>query len=98
MDTQGSRLKKIRQSLNLSQEQFGEIFGITKQFVSLLEKDKAFLNNDKLVKLLIDYNVNLNFLLGGIGQPFNSAKLEDVKDEILKEVNEVLAKYGVKKL
>ena len=54
MDTQGQRIKKIRQALNLSQEEFGETFGIKKQFVSLLEKDKTFLNNDKLIKLRLN--------------------------------------------
>lgn len=96
MTTQGQRIKKIRQALGLSQEQFGVIFDIKKQFVSSLEKDKTFLNNDKLVKLLVDFNVNINYLLAGKGNMFNAPQYEDVKGEILKEVDEILVKYGVK--
>lgn len=88
MDTQGMRIKKIRQALGLSQDKFGEIFEISKQFVSLLEKDKTFLNNDKLVKLLFDYNVNINYLLGGIGGMFNETtqqneQLENIVAQIV---------------
>ena len=95
METQGQRIKKIRQALDLSQEKFGEIFEIGKQFVSLLEKDKTQLNNDKLVKLLLDYNVNINYLLGGFGSMFNPPKFEDVKTEILSEVNKMLKERGL---
>lgn len=99
METQGSRIKKIRQALNFSQDKFGEIFGITKQFVSLLEKDKVFLNNDKLVKLLLDFDVNINYLLGGKGEMFNSksgaAQYEDVKASVMEEVRMMLRDEGI---
>lgn len=94
METQGQRIRKIRQALNLSQEDFGKIFDITKQFVSGLEKDKTFLNNDKLVKLLFDYNVNINYLLGGFGEMFNAPASNNAKEDILKEISEILEKRG----
>lgn len=97
METQGQRIKKIRQRLKLSQDEFGKIFGISKQFVSLLEQDKTFLNNDKLVKLLLDHNVNINYLLAGVGDMFIAPEFEDVKQEVLDEVNSILEKYGIKK-
>ncbi len=92
METQGIRLKKIRQALNISQSDFGEIFGISKQFVSLIEKDKAFMNNDKLVKLLLDYNVNLNYLLGGIGEMFiaNAQQFEQEQEVFAQKVRQIL--------
>lgn len=95
MSTQGSRIKEIRTALQLSQEEFGAIFDITKQFVSSMEKDRIYLNNDKLVKLLVDYNVNINYVLAGIGQPFNPPKYEDVKEDILKEVEQMLKDRGL---
>lgn len=95
METQGMRIKKIRQTLNLSQDEFGQIFEISKQFVSLLEKDKTFLNNDKLVKLLLDYNVNINYLLGGIGNMFNPPQFEQVEDNLTQKVEEILRKKGI---
>ena len=95
MDTQGKRLKKIRLALNLSQEEFGQLFEIGKQFVSLMENDKSFMNNDKLVKLLLDFNVNINYLLCGIGPMFLPPKYEDVEDELTQKVEAILKKNGI---
>lgn len=95
METQGQRIRKIRQALNLSQEDFGKIFDITKQFVSLLEKDKTFLNNDKLVRLLLECNVNINYLLGGSGEMFNKNNARSVKNEILREIDKILEQKGI---
>lgn len=99
METQGQRIKKIRLALNLSQEEFGKIFDITKQYVSSLEKDKLFLNNEKLVKLLLDYKVNINYLLAGIGMIFLDSDSEepfyDIKKEILDEVKIMLKNEGI---
>ena len=95
MASQGTRLKEIRLSLKLSQEEFGKALGVSKQYVSNLEADRNVLNNEKLVLLLVDFNVNLNFLIGGMGQPFIPPKYEDVKDEILKEVEIMLKNRGL---
>ena len=90
MTTQGQRLKKIRQALNLTQEQMGESLGISKQFYSNIETNRTLLNNEKLVLLLKDYDVNLNYLLAGLLPMFNSNKNEDdfelrVKNVLIKE-------------
>ncbi|MBR1754034.1 helix-turn-helix transcriptional regulator [bacterium] len=99
MNTQGQRLKNIRLALRLSQEEFGKIFDITKQYVYSLEKDKITLNNEKLVKLLVDYNVNINYLLCGIGDMFlnssNSDGYSNIRNEILNEVRSMLISEGV---
>lgn len=70
MTTQGERLKKIRKELGLSQQKMGETLGISKQFFSILEKDKTLLNNEKLVALLRAYKINANYVLDGIGEMF----------------------------
>ncbi len=90
MTTQGQRLKKIRQALNLTQEQMGESLGISKQFYSNIETNRTLLNNEKLVLLLKDYDVNLNYLLAGLLPMFNSSENEDdfelrVKNVLIKE-------------
>ena len=97
MDTQGIRVKKIRQALDLSQEEFGAIFDIKKQFVSNIEKDRVYLNNDKLVKLLVDYNVNINYLLAGIGEMFITDKKAPQSFEAQVEdiFNKLLEKKGI---
>ncbi len=40
--------------------------------------------------------MNLNWLVSGKGSMFNSPEFEDAREEILKEVDEILVKYGVK--
>ena len=99
MQTQGQRLKNIRLALRLSQEDFGKIFNITKQYVYSLEKDKLTLNNEKLVKLLYDYNVNINYLLCGIGEMFLNSEsgngYMNMKNDILNEVCSMLISKGI---
>lgn len=92
MTTQGLRLKKIRQTLGLSQEEFGAIFDIKKQFVSNIEKDHVVLNNDKLVKLLVDYKVNINYLLAGIGSMFlgQDKKPDNFKSDVKQAIIELM--------
>lgn len=70
MSTQGNRIKKIREELRLTQEQFANIFGFNRAYLSAIEKDKSKLSVDNLVKLLLTYNVNMNYVLGGIGSMF----------------------------
>ena len=70
MATQGSRLKKIRTELELSQEKMGEYFELSKQYWSNFENDRDMLNNEKLVKLVQYFKVNINYVLLGIGEMF----------------------------
>lgn len=83
MITQGEKIKQLRQSLNLSQDEFGAIFNIQKQMVSSLEKNKLKLNNEKLELLCSKYNVNINWLLCGKGTMFNEPA-ENTKEEEMK--------------
>lgn len=98
MTTQGKRIKEVRKLLNLSQSDFGAKLGVSKQYVSNLEADRNVLNNEKLVSLLLDLNVSLDYLIGGYGEPFlrsGAEHFEDIKGEILKEVEIMLRKRGI---
>ncbi len=93
MSTQGKRLKAIRQALKLTQEQLGSALGISKQFYSNIETDRTLLNNEKLVLLLKDYNVNLNYLLGGFLPMFNDEN--SIEDDFELKVKNILIKEGL---
>lgn len=96
MITQGEKIKQLRQSLNLSQDEFGAIFNIQKQMVSSLEKNKLKLNNEKLELLCSEYNVNINWLLCGKGEMFNAPEnTAPDKSEVEKIVEEYLKKKGL---
>lgn len=73
MKTQGERIREIRTSLNLSQEELGKIFNTSKQYISKIENNLVQLNNEKMVILAKFYNVNINYILTGKGLMFISA-------------------------
>lgn len=95
MSTQGKRLKKVRMLLNLTQEEFGARLGISKQFYSNIETDRAVLNNEKLVLLLKDYNVNINFILGGFYPIFKEENETKIEDDFEFKVRQILKKEGL---
>lgn len=66
----GSRVKELRSSLNLSQEQFGQKIGLTKSGVSNVEKGKSFMSQDVLSKIVSGFNGNLNYIINGTGEIF----------------------------
>lgn len=70
MTTQGSRLKKIRQNLNLSQEALAESLSLSRAGIAAVEADKNKFSQDVLYKLANNFNVNLNYLVCGSGQMF----------------------------
>ncbi len=72
------------------------IFNATKSYVSLIERDKCKLSVNHLEKLLIDYNISLNYLIGGIGNPFLNEKYNDIKSEILGELEKIFKEKGIK--
>lgn len=89
----GERFKKIRQALNFSQSEFGQKLGLSSQGVSNIEKEKSFLSLNSLEKLL-EFNVNLNYLVGSIGEIFNEPYIDDCfKDK----VRQVLKEEGILK-
>lgn len=65
MKTQGERIREIRTSLNLSQEELGKIFKTSKQYISKIENNFVLLNNEKMVILANFYNVNIILILLG---------------------------------
>lgn len=58
------RIKVLRLSANMTQEEFGKKFGIVKSTVSLYESGKST-PNDQIKKAICDYfHISLDFLLG----------------------------------
>lgn len=70
MQTMGQRTKAIRQALQLSQEQLGQLCDSGRAYISLVENDKSKLSLENIVKLSLTYNINLNYWLNGFGEMF----------------------------
>ncbi|MGL5955437.1 MAG: XRE family transcriptional regulator [Brevinema sp.] len=73
----GERLREIRKSLNLSQQEFGKKLGIATMIVSRLETNDTVLKAPILSKIN-DLGVNLIWLLTGEGQAFQSRTVEEL--------------------
>ena len=54
METFGSRLKLARTLKGLSQQELGNIIGLTKQSISRVENDKIFVSKEILCNLIIN--------------------------------------------
>lgn len=61
--TLGQRIQELRKEKGLSQEQLGELLGVSRQAVSRWEMDSAIPEVDKLISLSRVFGVDLNDLL-----------------------------------
>ncbi len=98
MSTVGNRLKKIRKKLELSQDDFGQKIGLSRAGIAAVEADKNKFSQDVLYKLMKTFNINLNYLIGNLGEMFNSSNAASnakIKDEILNEVHRLLKEKGL---
>jgi transcriptional regulator with XRE-family HTH domain len=93
MSKQSERLKDLRFALKLNQSQLGKKLGIKGQSISSAEKGLSNLSNDNLAKLIVEFNVNINWLLTGRGDMFTDDETQEQKIE--SQVKKVLDKYGL---
>lgn len=102
--TDTERLRIIRKSLNLNQEQFASSLGLTQGGYSDIERGKNNISNKTKLSLKNVYNINLHWLETGSGEMFavdieeenNEANFfevehsEHLKEEVQKLKNENL--------
>lgn len=97
MENIGLRLKQVRKLLNKSQEEIANELGLTKQAISNIEHSKSSPNIAFLHKLLIDYGVNINFIISGQGSILikDEKANQTLRKTILKEVEDLLSARGI---
>lgn len=66
----GVRVKELRKTLKLSQEEFGKKIGITKSTISYIESGKSKLTDKNILAICREYKVNENWLRTGRGDMF----------------------------
>lgn len=64
----GKKLIEIRKQNNMSQEEFAEIFNVTRQTISSWENSKSYPDIDTLVKISNRFNISLDTLLKEDGE------------------------------
>lgn len=67
-----NRIKAVRSALNLSQREFGERLGVSRDVISNLEYDRVHPKELLLRHICELYNVNEDWLKTGAGEMFNS--------------------------
>ena len=91
--TINERVKYIRNSINLTQEEFGEKLTVAQTYLSQIENGDRDVT-EKILKLIcLQYNVNENWLRTGEGEIFNKER-ENKICELLNEYD--LGIYGKK--
>lgn len=66
------RVKKVRQALGLTQEQFSQRLGVKRPAISQVEKGFNNLSEQMLLAICREYGVNENWLRTGEGEMFRS--------------------------
>lgn len=97
MSTIGEKLKDIRKAKGLTQAEFGNNIGFSKQAVSNIENNLSNPSIEFISKLIMYYDVNANWLIVGFGEMFNRSDSynKSIKNEILKEVENMLRIRGI---
>lgn len=82
----GSNLKKLREDAGLSQEQLGEVIGVSKSTIGMYEQGKRMPNTNTILKDIASYfGVSIDYLVG-----FNS-----VENNIEPDISEDLSRFGL---
>ncbi len=98
MNTIGKKIKFIRKEKGLTQKDFGEEIKVSKQQVSNIENELCNPSIDFLSKMILYFNVNSNWLLADIGDPFISNNIdtfEKMHNKIIKEVEQMFKSRGL---
>ena len=98
MDNIAQRFKKIRKLLNKSQDELAGDLGLTKQTISNIENSKSLPGINSLSKLILNFDVNANYIISGKGAYFvsNEADFTRLKSSLMKEVEEFLDSKGIR--
>ena len=97
MEHIGIRFKNVRKILNKSQDELALDLGITKQAISNIENSKCMPSLTILSKLLVDFDININYLIAGIGEIFvkKDKTYKSLRNSLLKEVELLLESRGI---
>lgn len=80
--TTGEKIAKLRKENNLTQEEFGDLLGVTRQSVSKWESDLSFPETEKLILIGKQFNCSLDYLLNNeYGMKINN---KEKKNKIIK--------------
>lgn len=65
------RVKQLRTTLDLTQEEFGKKLGVTRSAISYIESGRSNLTDRMIFLICREFSVNEDWLRDGIGDPFD---------------------------
>ena len=71
------RIKQLRRSLNLTQQDFAERIGLKQNSIALIESGKRNISNQAVLSICREFNVNETWLRTGDGEMFNEMDREE---------------------
>ena len=77
----GERIRKVRRTLDLTQEAFCNRIGLKRNSISLVESDKRNISDQAILSICREFNVNEEWLRNGNGEMFKAAPA-DVLDQL----------------
>lgn len=77
----GERIRKVRRTLDLTQEAFCNRIGLKRNSISLVESDKRNISDQAILSICREFNVNEEWLRNGNGEMFKAAPT-DVLDQL----------------
>lgn len=80
------RIKELRESLKMSQIDFGDIFGLSASAIGMYEQDRRHPDSETLSKFADYFNVSVDYLLGRT--EFPNVNVYD-KEKLTKELMEL---------
>ena len=92
MSEYGEKLKQIRQSLKLTQDEFAFALRMKSRTYAAYERNENKPTLNMLETLCNDYDINLNWFISGRDNMFNTPRNTSAmsKDEIIKVVQDYL--------
>ena len=85
------RIKQLRRSLNLTQQDFAERIGLKQNSIALIESGKRNISNQAVLSICREFNVNETWLRTGEGEMFNALSRDE---QIAYRLGAMLAGHG----
>lgn len=84
-----NRIKEIRQSKGLTQSQFSEIIGLSRNYIALIEIGERVPSDRTISDICREFNVNEEWLRTGEGEMFKpKSRNEELQEFLLRSVDD----------
>ena len=93
----GKRLKELRTQAGLTQQQLGNLIGLSKTVISYYELRTRTPSPDVLIKLAAVFHVSADYLLGIDKKNGRTVDVSGLTDEEVKEIERMVEKKKKKK-